>query len=430
MNYSRKFSDLIKNHQGYRLISAVIVLLIIFTIYSFSLNRDWQYFDEKIIQDEGIFPITNTISEAIESISLFAFNYHTESNNTFFSNIINIRSNPLGAALYIAALFLFKKNFLYYHLISLALHLINSFFVLIIFIEFLTFLNVSRARVFIFSSALTLIWALHPANSEAILLGTNWSSLLNYTICFYFIHLILTKTIKKEFEFSLIRTSLITLLFFSSTLVSEYSIVIIPIIYIISCSITYKEKNQVKESLKASYSLCKPFFAGAFVFLLFSIYNHLHLKNISGNYYSPLNFSIERIIWLSPQIFIHFLKLFFFPKTLSTYQTHFVKLSETDLSLYSLFSLVVFLFFIISPVLFIFIFKRNKLFPFFFSYCFLFSMAPYLHIISPTYCLIADRYCYFPSFCAIFSLIPFVQFLNLKKSQKNIFVTTLILITF
>ena len=85
-------------------------LLIVFLIYSFSLNREWQSFDEKIIYDEGIFPIATNFCEVFEIISRYAFKYHTESQNAFFSNIVNIRSDPLGAALYIFALYFFKKE--------------------------------------------------------------------------------------------------------------------------------------------------------------------------------------------------------------------------------------------------------------------------------------------------------------------------------
>ena len=168
-----------------KLIYIFFTLALVFLVFSFSLNRDWQYFDEKIIFDEGIFPIPTSFTEALEVILLYAFNYHTDSHNAFFSNIVNIRSDPLGASIYILALYFFQKNFLYYHLVELFIHLTNTILVWLIFYKFLSD--------HIFSTLFTLVWALHPALSEAVLLGTNWSSLLNYTFCLIFIYYSLKK---------------------------------------------------------------------------------------------------------------------------------------------------------------------------------------------------------------------------------------------
>ena len=110
------------------------IVFIVTFIYSFSFGREWQIFDEKMIfEDEGFFPIAANIKELFELISTFAFNYHIESQNVMFSNIINIRSNTIGAILNMVILFIFKKNIYYYHSLQIFLHLANTIIVWFIF---------------------------------------------------------------------------------------------------------------------------------------------------------------------------------------------------------------------------------------------------------------------------------------------------------
>ena len=103
----------------------LICLSIVFLFYSISLTRPWLPSDESLFYNELLFPIPMTLDEMPEIIKYFGVNYHTESSNTFFSNILNVRSNPLDV-INIVALYLFKKNAFPYHLLHLLFHLINT----------------------------------------------------------------------------------------------------------------------------------------------------------------------------------------------------------------------------------------------------------------------------------------------------------------
>ena len=150
----------------------LLVLSIVLIIYSFSLNREWQYFDERLIFKEELFPIPGNLSELIEVIKTFAFSYHVDSQNAFFSNIITVRgSNTVGAILNIVISFIFNKNALFYHILQVTLHLINTALIWFIFFNFFTLNKLPSKENQIISSLFTLIWALHPTSIEAILLS-------------------------------------------------------------------------------------------------------------------------------------------------------------------------------------------------------------------------------------------------------------------
>src|SRR3989338_4537303 len=310
-----------KNKNFIDLFFLVITLGIVFGIYSFSLNREWQFFDERGIYNEAIFPRPQTFSELIEIIKTYAFNYHLDSQNAFFSNIVTVRSNSLGAILHIFFSFLFKKNAFYYHLLEISIHILNTGIVWFSINKLFHIQGSKGKTTLLLTTLITLIWPLHPTNIEAVLLGTNWTSLLTYSFCFIFILYTLT-------------------LFIRSLLTST---------------------------------------------------NHV---------FNLFNFSPERLFWLSPQIFIYFFKLFFYPKELSVYQTNLLTLTDSLFHPYAVICFFIFLAFLILPACVI-VLKKNS-WILFLVYSFLFSLFPFLHIISPTYCLIAERYCYFPLFLFLF----------------------------
>ncbi len=391
----------------------ITTLLIVSFIFSSTVNRDWQMFDEKdIYYNEALYPIPLNFHELFEVISTYAFNFNLESSNLQLSNIINIRSNPIGVSLNILVSCLFKKNPFYYHLLSISLHLLNTLLVWLIFYKSIKIQNYSN---YAFASLFALIWALHPVNIESVLMSTNWLSLLIYSFCFSCFLYNLIKLSKENFKNSIPEFISISLLFITCISIGEYGYTLPFIIFFTSLALS--------KSIKNSLTLSMPYFSGLLFYTLFYFFRHFHSNEIP---YQAASFSLERFLWLSPQIFIHFLKLFLFPKDLSIYQSNLVYFQDSYFNTYSVFSFFVFISFLTLPLIF-FQSKVKKSFVFILIYSFIFSVFPFLHIIAPTYCIFSERYCYFPSFLFLFFLISFLLKTRLIN-KKKLLVSFLLLI--
>ena len=391
-------------------------MLIVFIVYSFSLNRQWQFFDERVFYNEGLFPISSSINELFEVIKTYAFTYHMDSQNAFFSNIVNVRSNTLGPILQIFILFLLKKNALSYHIVEIAIHLINS-----LFVWFLLFKLLNSDKPII-TSLFTLLWSLHPVNVEAVLLSTNWISLLTYSFCLGLLLILVNKIHKNKYQFLIGEFLIVTLLFTVSLLISEYSYTL-PFIALALCfAIIYSQTSHLYDAFKKSAVLSLPLFLGIIIYLLiFTLIPH----SIISNLFSSLSHTFfERNLWLSPQIFIHFLKIIFFPKSLSIYQSNLITLGEGLIEPYTIFCTLSYLSFLILPAALFLIFRKKGFsFVFILFYLFYFSIFPFLHAITPTYCIIAERYCYFP----LFFLVLFLAILAKNKKLTLVLLIAILL---
>ena len=399
----------------------LVTLVIVFGIYSFSLNREWQFFDEKgMYADERLFPIPYSFSEIFEIISQYAFNYNIDSQNAFFSNIVSVRSTLLGAVFNIFLLYFFKDNALYYHIFQISLHLLNTALVWFIFYKLLNIFKIEAGNTCIFSSLLALLWALHPANTEAVLLSTNWISVFTCTFCFGFFLFTLLKIADEKYSYSPLEIVLISVTFFLSILISEYSYTLPFILFFILLSFIYKKFGQIKTSLVYTFSLLLPYILGFLFFVGYYLTRSLLIVkdiNVAGQFN---NFSLERLLWLSPQIFCYFFKLFFYPKKLSLYQAVLLKLGNSTFDPYVIFTFIIFALFLFLPLALFLIKKSNpgKSYVFLLVYSFVFSLFPFLQIIAPTYCLMADRYCYFPLFTGLFFLTAVIHELPLQRFKK------------
>lgn len=390
------------------ILALLLTLCIILLVYLPSIYRGWQFFDERLFYNEGLFPIPHSFTELLEIIKTYAFNYHIDSQNAFFSNIITVRASTTGAILNIIVSYLFKSNPIYYHILQISLHLINGALVWLIFYKLLS----SKKQNYIFPSLITLVWALHPTNIEAVLLVTNWPSLLTYSFCFgFFLHTI-TKLLNDNFKSHGSEFTVIFLLFLLSASISEYSYALPIVLFFTSLAFTKSFINSLK--------LCLPYFLGLLCFVLIYLFNPFSVFISSISHANMLISYIERILWLAPQIFLHFLKLLFYPKDLSIYQTNLTTLADSYFHIYAIFALFVFLFILLAPILF-FICKQKNSSTFLIVYCFVFSLFPFLHIVSPTYCIIAERYCYFPVFALLFFIVVLASKLLEQKNPKKLF---------
>ncbi len=389
-------------------------LLIVFIVYSFSLFRPWQPFDERVFYSESLFPTPTRFSEIDEIIRSFVLNYHTESMNTFFSNLMTIRSNTLASILIIFVSFLFKNNAFFYHLLQLGIHIMNTTLVWVILYKCLKiYINKSLNKLeYLLISFFTLVWGLHSANTEAVLLVTNWDTILTYTFCFLFILYEINLISKSRFQTSRVKSAIIISVFTLIMFFTEYAYTLPLIILFLTFSLILRITTNIKESLLYSANKSLPYLIGLFLYIILSLCkpnstlaNIIHTSNISSNNLPFLISSfIERNIWLVPQIFIHFLKIVLFPKALTLYQSNHVHLANTFFEPYSIFCTCFYFLSITLPLILFLVFRNKRSYVFIcpLFYAFYSSLIPFLHIVLPTYCLSADRYCYFPSFVLVF----------------------------
>ncbi len=407
----------------------IATLLIISFIFIPTASRGWQMFDERdIYYNESLYPIPSSQGELLETIKHFGLNSNFESQNLQFSNIVNIRSNPIGTTLNILLSYLFKKNPFPFHLLSILIHLFNSALVWFIFCKLFEINKLQKN--YLLSSIVTLIWALHPVNTEPVLMSTNWNSLFIYLIFFSFFLHALNKISKSTLRNSLTETITLTLLFFLSTMLVEYSYIFPIIIFFTILAFTCRGPGSFQKSLKGSLTLSLPYFYGLLLYALSYLVSHFVLSKSS---YQSINLSLERVLWFSPQVFLHFFKLILFPKELSIYQSNFIYFAKSLFEPYALLASISFISLLILPVIYLLINKKSKYsFLFILIYSFMFSLLPFLHIIAPSYCIFSERYCYLPLFLLLFftlTALSQTSFINKKKTILVLTTITLILLS-
>ena len=371
--------------------------LIVFLVYLWSLFRTWQPFDEGFIYNEEFLPIPQNSREIFQVISSFVPNCHLLSMNSFFSNIVNIRSDPAPWTILIFILYFLKKNALLYHIFQLSIHLINTLLVWLIFRTGFLRAGLKPALTSIF----TLLWALHPINTEAVLLVTNWNANLTYTFFFGFL-LYEIKNISNTNK--TINYLTIPLIFLFPLALTEYGFIFPFVLFCLLLSLKLSESIPLKEGVLFSFRTVIPYFPGLLIFAVLFLFSKKSLNDC---------FFLERNTWLVPQIFIHNFKIFFFPKVLSTFQSNLVHLSDGFNGAYLVFCRTIYFLFLVLPI--ISILKKSKLSKYApLIYAIFFALLPFLHILTPTYCLSAERYWYFPSFLFFYLLINMIKVYSKK----------------
>lgn len=381
--------------------------LITFLVYVWSLNRSWIFYDERLLYDEDMVPILSSLNEIVEYLTTFGFNISLISGNPLYTSNLIQRSNLLGAPLILFIEFLFKKNAFYYHCLNLFFHGINIVIVYFILKKCFSDYN-KKTRLLII--LLTTLWSLHPANAECILLSTNIGALMSYSVYF----LLFLDFLHNSKSKSKLRLFLIPFVFLLPTIPNEY-IFSLPLIIFIYSFITNKN------NLKTAISESSPYFIGLLFFISYVLISML--KSFNGTGSSSISLILERIFWLAPQIFLHAIKITFFPLILSIDQSALVKIGNSLHDPYSIASLIVLGAWLILPLLLYL--KSSKYLPLLlFTWLFFISFLPFSQMLMPSYCLFAERYIYSPFFFMIFSLAVFLNSLSNVKS-KNIAVIIL-----
>ena len=285
------------------IIDLVICLTVVLVLFLPTINRPWLYYDEGIIFKGSYYPIPTSFGEIFEFIKVFGFSHTLISSNTIYSSNYVTRSCPLDQFFGMLIGFFLKQNAFLYHILNLSLHLINTCLVY--------FILRSSLNYRILTILLSLIWAVHPAMMEAVLLSTNWGA----TFCYLFFFACILDFIKnKRDNKSLTRNIIIPVVFFTLLLKNEQIISLPLVLFAISFHDLYKENGFLK-SIKTSLSETRPYFTGLILYLVFFFFfsNYHSTQHLESN---SLLILLERVFWLSPQIFFHFTKLVFYPKIL------------------------------------------------------------------------------------------------------------------
>ena len=190
---------------------------------------------------------------------------------------------------------------------------------------------------------------------------------------------------------------------------STECIIVLPFVFFIVSFQQLFQAEDLQVSLKKSFEYTIPYFAGMLFYLIYFIFLS-HTTTSHPLYSNELIILLERIFWLSPQIFFHSLKLIFYPKILSIDQSLFVHIGENLFDPYAIFCFIFLILWLLVPLYF-FVFKKKAADLFFLSWTFFFTLLPFLHILMPSYTLSAERYLYCP--------LAFLVFSSAKILSKN-----------
>ena len=403
-----------KKHLPYILFFTATIMAV-FIFYFHTLSYGVKAFDELAIFKESYLPIPISFIEITELISNLGLHQHFEASNTLYSNIISTRSNPLGNLLMLLVQFICKKNPVNYHLYSLILHLISTTFVFLILNKIsLQFSAESKNNIrHIIVSSLTFLWATHPVNIESVLLVTNYNAIFSYVLCLLIIYIYLNYN-----SDSILKSIILFITFLPAVFIAEYLFMLPFILF----SYTFAISKNVKYSLKQAL----PLFIISVIFILSVLSSN---SKINLETQSSFLLTTERILWFSPQILLHLIKLLILPINLSLDQTFFVKIEKTLFSPYVIFCI----FIIVSILLYSLksLLASKKQYPFFFIIFipFFISLIPFSHILAPIYNLASERYLYLPSFIFIFGLSHLIFHLLSNKQNKIIYLLTIALVT-
>lgn len=396
-----------------------ICLFITSLVFVPTLNRPWLLYDENVLFTGKYFPSTNSLNEFIEIISTFGVNFHVISSNTMYSANHVTRSTPLGQIFGMIISSFFNKDPFLFHTFNFSLHLINT----VLFFSILRkFISTS-----FFVTIITIIWAIHPLMIEPILLSTNCGATFSYMFFFAFLLDFITN---KESNNKKIRLLLIPTLFLIPMLMNEY-IVTLPLVLFIFSFTNNFEKGSFLNSLKKSFKETMPYFIGLAIYMLyfFLIANFKSSHHSEGN---EILLLLERIFWLSPQIFFHLISLLFYPKLLSIDQTIFVRLGTELFDSYAIFCFLFLTAWLAIPFYF-FIFKKKYKILFLTAWGFFFTLLPFLHILMPSYTLAAERYMYAPTGIFLLGFGVCLNYLSNKKTAKiliSLFLLTIVLLCY
>ena len=229
-------------------------ILLVFLFFAHTLNYPWRHFDENIIYNETVYPIAKTFSQIVEYIKYFGLNHHFEASNPFYSEISNLRCDPLNTLITLFVYYFFQKSAFAYHSFILIMHLLNTFLLFFILnkisLDFTEHNSNISEKIRLFTvSVLTGIWALNPVNIESVLFTANWAAILSYFLCLLIILYFIEFNLKKD---SLTNSVILFFLYLIPIFNTEYSITLPLILFFYSFA--RNQYNSNKSNLLQSFS--------------------------------------------------------------------------------------------------------------------------------------------------------------------------------
>lgn len=409
------------NFSHWHLIGLFTCLFFTGLIFLPTLNRPWLLYDERILYKDAYFATPIDFFEIFEIISKFGLNFNVLSSNSIYTSNYVVRSCPLSQILGMITTILFNGSSYYYHLFNYSLHCLNTIILFFILKSILKDKNLFS--IFIIST-ICLIWSIHPIMIESILLTTNFGASLSYM---FFFLLLLDFLYNREKNKQLARTIIVSIIYLIPMLTNEY-IISLPLVFFTLAFYLNFQKYDFKTSLNKSINDCKPYFITLFFYIIYffliSSYQIIQTTNNSNYIIS----TVERIFWLSPQIFFHHLKLLVFPKILTVDQSSIIILGKTLLDPYSVFCIAFLSLWLFIPA-YLFLLKKRFSELFLLTWSTFFAFLPFSHILAPSYILGAERYLYIPLASLLISFLFFLSRQSYKKKTKIALLSCLILIS-
>jgi tetratricopeptide (TPR) repeat protein len=263
-----------------------------------------------------------------------------------------------------------------------------------------------------------LFWIIHPINLQMFTRLLVGAGVMGHAFCLLFIifYLELIKTLEHKN-----RNLILGNLFLLFALLTGETFVLFPVLLLLIC---FCKKGKSIFSKKYLF-LLQPFlivlpiyFILRFIACRDSLFNATSISEdlMSWTETGGLKDILFRMFWFSPQLIIHYFKLYFFPYGLMDSAAEWYKVGDSILDPYSLFSQIVVLFLIIFSIVY---FKRN---PYVSLGIWWFFISIVLLIqIFPLFSIAAVRYVYFPSIGLTFSIISLISSIENLKIRKVFF---------
>lgn len=383
----------------------IIPIVITLLLYSVSITYGFRNFDEDVLIKN--FYTNKTFGEYVERFLLTNASGGTEAHGFTFSSIKNVHVGILSIPLFYLINFLFQAKPYLFHLWGMLLHCLALYF----FTWFCFNLTSNKNIAFIAG----LLWTLHPTNIEPIIWATNWTQLFALVLYFFTLNKIIL--LIKDDTPSRTTTMFIVFITLIQILFSEHTITI-PFAIFLTIMYFLKYTNKVT-ILNTAFKTSLPAFLIILGYWIFR--NALISKATSSSAQNNFGELIERLIFLSPQVFLHQLKLIFFPLKLTIDQIDLLNLDKI-LSIYNLFCVFI-------AVLFILMIWSLKDKLSYLSYgllMYLITILPFLQII-PLYSVVGERYNYFGSAFLVFGIVSILPKIEKSKAYKLVLILPLII---
>lgn len=402
-------------------LAIILIVLITGLVYANSLKNSFVWDDYVVIVDNNFvkswknFPTIFSkayLSPFIKKGCCFFVDSSIGSGETSYRPIVTLS--------YFFDYSLWKLNAFGYHLTNLLLHITNA-----VLLYFLTNLIVKNKKVALSSS---LLFALHPVNSEAINVISFREDLLAFL--FYLSSFILYIKLNKYHGIKRIYFYIFSLILFFLALFSKEMSITLPLVLIL-----YDYFFVFKEKLKGILGHFNSYYLGYIVILLFYLWVHFFvIVNITeppveypgGNFYSN-TLTMSKVI-------ATYIKWIFFPINIPAImpnQPYLISNSLFDPWVLFSMMLIITCFFIVIKI-----YKSSKEFSFVILWFFI-TLLPVSNIL-PISNYIASRYLYIPvvGFCFLVAMslvkpiILKTPWLSLNLPQKVIRDIVIILLAF